>query len=826
MQKRKQATKTIQQKELQQIKEICFNLKCYIDEQQDDLRHRREQDYLELRSLTEKSKKDDEFSILGIEASMAIINLSQRKTNLRKRLYVKLTDERELNNIMNTHKEGFTQFIWKRRLQTKRDLRALFQSGPGIIGRLGDLIAESNLEAIQSFERSNWARLCNHAIAAGLCEKDDIEGDNRAIQISASRYEFRLISPKDVEAEWNCAFATSGPWGVKLYAKSLVRDVVVQTMSQLKMKQDSPAKDTDFSYIHIIARLIDLYHPSHQLQASVLAYPLYGTQILKRRISSLGYNFGGANEDLAVLDFKTVSDIVKQINTRLETEMSVYFEFSVPFRANWRAGLSVAGRVSARVSKGYPGNTSFSFGFDNNGELLINDTRFPYTTSLCSTPTLNHTKTIGILTDLYEGNICLVVENQVLPPAFGKGAMAFDAHEQERQRFLILKQQLLPHFALLDTDSQAAQEKPTIQANFGQSAFAHVVNATALINAHKQFSTKNIDMTYILDGSGYSVSKDKISQEEDEKINNSLEKNYFKVSLLPDMAKSFSQFPPSVYRRSLAATKIQRAWRRYQGRKMRARIRREQYLAACTIQRMARRKLRALRELKNLAAVKIQKVWRRKMYIWIALLRCIYRQTILTLHTSAKIIQQKWRHWHQYKNSPLASKYQTKMEDLEKAVSVIINWWRPLYARLIDIRSSRKRTIAATTIQRIYRGYKLRSLLRNDIREKLVKIGRIIAKARYLETNLETNCCIFVLHLLYKGHGENLLERESFSKKSRPDTWRQPKSRQCGEDSGSDRTFHYASVMAKSYFCSRFKKHYTNAILYSKCTGHVELSGI
>ncbi|KAJ3256253.1 hypothetical protein HK103_005616 [Boothiomyces macroporosus] len=688
MQKRKQAAKTIQQKELQQIKEICHNLKSYIDEQQNDLRYRRQQDYLELRSLTEKSKKEDEFSILGIEASMAIINLSQRKTNLRKRLYVKLADERELNNLMNTHKEGFTQFIWKRRLQTKRDLRALFQSGPGIIGRLGDLIADSNLEAIQSFERSNWARLCKDAIAAGICDTDDIEGyfnhgifllppkDNKVVFISSNRSEFRVISNKNVEPEWNCVFATSGPWGVKLYARSLVRDVVVQTMNQLGQNQDSATKDTDYTYIHIIARLIDLYYPSHQLQASVLAYPLYGSQILKRRISSLGFNLGTTNEDLAVLDFKTVSDLVRQINTRLESEMSVYYEFTVPFKANWRAGtasfrlgLSVAGRSPSKLSKGYPGNTSFTFGFDNNGEVLINNTRFSYTTSLGATPTQNHTKTIGILTDLYEGNISLVVENQILHPAFGKGAIAFDAHEQERQRFLILKQQLLPQFALLDTGAHAAHERSVIQVNFGQSPFAFAVNATPLLLAHKQIPTKNIDMTFILDGSGYAVSKDKISQEEDEKINTSLEKNYFKVSLLPDVAKSFSQFPPSVYRRSLAATKIQRAWRRYKGRMMRAKIRKEQYVAACTIQRIARKKLRALRALKNLAAAKIQKAWRRKMYIWIALLRtfelisgCIYRQTILTLHTAAKTIQQKWRHWHQFKNSPLASKYQTKME--------------------------------------------------------------------------------------------------------------------------------------------------------------------
>ena len=45
-----------------------------------------------------------------------------------------------------------------------------------MIGRLGDLIADSTLESIQSFEKSNWTRLCKAAIYSGLCEPDDIPG--------------------------------------------------------------------------------------------------------------------------------------------------------------------------------------------------------------------------------------------------------------------------------------------------------------------------------------------------------------------------------------------------------------------------------------------------------------------------------------------------------------------------------------------------------------------------------------------------------------------------------------------------------------------------
>ncbi len=50
-----------------------------------------------------------------------------------------------------------------------------------------------------------------------------------------------------------------------------------------------------------------------------------------------------------------------------------------------------------------------------------------------------------------------------------------------------------------------------------------------------------------------------------------------------------------------------------------------------------------------------------------------------------------------FKNSPLASKYQRKVEgklfkltiDLVHAVNTIIQWWRPFYARLVEIRRNR-----------------------------------------------------------------------------------------------------------------------------------------
>jgi hypothetical protein len=113
-----------------------------------------------------------------------------------------------------------------------------------------------------------------------------------------------------------------------------------------------------------------------------------------------------------------------------------------------------------------------------------------------------------------------------------------------------------------------------------------------------------------------------------------LEKTFIKNSMVAEPLRSFSQFPPSVYRRSFAATKIQRAFRRYRGRKLRKAIREKQYHAAVIIQRAARRKLVRIRSLKNDAAFIIQKAWRRKLFIKVAIMREFVALLKLRMHLS------------------------------------------------------------------------------------------------------------------------------------------------------------------------------------------------
>ena len=436
------------------------------------------------------------------------------------------------------------------------------------MGRFGDLIAESNLDAIQTFERNNWAKLTKDLIYSDGCEQEDLQGllgqrviiytpkYSQKVKVGLSRSEFNLnpFDENNQEDQWHSVYASAGPWAVKQYARPLIKEIVMQTMDQIK----SVPKELDFSYTHILARILDLVHPTHQLQANILAYPLYSTHILKRRLLALGYEVGGPNEDLTfVLDNRLALEIMKQIDKRLEKDLRAYYEFIVSFRSRWRVGLVATTHYSAFSHELYAGRDNYGFGFDSDGLIVINGIEYEYCQELNDMPTTSMSKVLGILVDMHEGSIHLVHDSTILPPAFGKGAQAFSDEEQDRQRRLILKNQLIPMFGMKQF-SPRPEEQAIMKINFGDRPFHHTVNAIPLNQFIQHMPTKGIDSCTILEGGNANAFREKMSQDEDEKLHTSLEKSYFKVSLLPDAVKSFSQFPPSVYRRSLAATRIQR----------------------------------------------------------------------------------------------------------------------------------------------------------------------------------------------------------------------------------------------------------------------------
>jgi SPRY domain len=254
-----------------------------------------------------------------------------------------------------------------------------------------------------------------------------------------NRLDIQLVSEDvDDEGKWYSVYNTCGPWALKLYSKPLQRDLVQTTLEQMKQV----SKDIEYSYLSIICRILDCVHPSHTLQANVLAYPFYSNQILKRRLVLLGYDtLSPSEESLFVLDNKTAIDILRQVDKRLEKEVHAYFEFAVPYNTTWRVGLVIAKKYVSFEHEKYPGDNEYGFGFGHTGKIFANGKEFKFKTfnlsyadSLCGSPTFENSKIIGILINLHEGSISLVSEGEVYPAAFGKDALAFDKTEQERQR--------------------------------------------------------------------------------------------------------------------------------------------------------------------------------------------------------------------------------------------------------------------------------------------------------------------------------------------------------------------------------------------------------
>lgn len=207
------------------------------------------------------------------------------------------------------------------------------------------------------------------------------------------------------------------------------------------------SKEAEYSYLHAICRIIDFIHPTHALQANVLAYPLYSNQILKRKLVSLGYDTLSSPEDPTFsLDNRVAMEIMRQVEKRLEKEVRCYFEFIVPVHSFWRVGVILSTHFVSFEHEKYPGDCGFSFGFGNSGKALTGGKEYRYSLrftksyleSLNNSPTSGNSKVIGILINFHEGNIALVIDGKIQPPAFGHDALSFDKLEREKQKYIHL----------------------------------------------------------------------------------------------------------------------------------------------------------------------------------------------------------------------------------------------------------------------------------------------------------------------------------------------------------------------------------------------------
>ncbi|KAJ3246138.1 hypothetical protein HDU78_007785 [Chytriomyces hyalinus] len=722
----KEATFASSPKDLQNIKDICTQLQNLTASLWSETYAKASKDLRDLDNLKEKMLAEDKMKLLEMETIVSIVNPTMRKDILRNNLMVHMNDEREISVSLQQHKDEFMQFIWKRRVNAKKQMRSLFSNGSGMMCRLGDVISNGAMEGIQLFEQANIVRACRDAVRWTLCEPEDIPaylGKKMALVnpkfqthviVKNSRLEFHL-DERAVKGVWGCVYANQGPCANKLATKKFIADMTSQTLNHLIHSEG--ALD-NVAFICALARIVDAAHPSHQLQSTMLAYPLYAGTILKKKLVSLGYSIAPASEDYGQIDAAFTKSILKQIYHGLVQEQRFYLEISYPDSGVFRAGFASASHHSGNEHHVYPGFDEYSFGFDSKGDIVYNGETYPYATFPETNAFFTTIKTIGIVVDFYSGTISMVLDKKLMPTAFGNGAAAFNHATQAKQKEIILSHMMIPIFAI--------QGHTELQINFGKTSFLNVVDAKPF-ESELGFDLAKAE-TFILDSA--SEGRDRVNQEDEERLQMAAEKNNFRASMFADAPKSFSQFPPSIYRRSLACTKIQRVWRMFRGKRERKRLREKQYESATIIQRVARRKLRQLRAKKHEAAAKIQKNWRRLSFIWIALMRCIYQAPIPELHRAATVIQRKWRHWFMYRNSPIAAKYNAKIEDIEAAVNKIVAWWRPLCVKISEKKRMREKHDAATDIQRVWRGYILRHILRDDVRRKLTTIGQKIAQHR------------------------------------------------------------------------------------------------
>jgi len=206
----------------------------------------------------------------------------------------------------------------------------------------------------------------------------------------------------------------------------------------------------------------------------------------------------------------------------------------------------------------------------------------------------------------------------------------------------------------------------------------------------------------------------------------------FNDSIINSQPKSFSQFPPNAYCRAFSCIKIQRAWRRYVGRRMRNELRRKYNNAAVVIQRMYRSKMERQNKIKENAALIIQRNWRKTLYIKAKLFQCIYNKPIADLNRAAQIIQNKYKCWSLYHNSEIAQMFHRKLEDIVKAVKVISRWWKEKYQIILEERVIQKQNESATIIQKVWKGYRLRNRLKPELLEKFTRLGNYMSKNKDL----------------------------------------------------------------------------------------------
>lgn len=239
-----------------------------------------------------------------------------------------------------------------------------------------------------------------------------------------------------------------------LLSKPLVRDIVGQAIEMLSL--ESSKKGPHDSCLHMMARIIDLVHPTHALQAQILSSTIGGLNTMKKHLTSLGYNVSNSvlsNAGIAVpatnahgepnsqtdphlghyCEPKLGLFICKALMHNVEKEMRFYFEFSVTDNVEWRVGLVSAKRGNFNEYATYPGFYCKSMGFGSDGFVYYQGSRKAHFKIDKEHFSIGH-RTFGIIVDVGRGSISFVLNGGAeCQPTFGFNSFLYSEFERAEQ---------------------------------------------------------------------------------------------------------------------------------------------------------------------------------------------------------------------------------------------------------------------------------------------------------------------------------------------------------------------------------------------------------
>ncbi|GBG23938.1 Hypothetical Protein FCC1311_001572 [Hondaea fermentalgiana] len=490
----------------------------------------------------------------------------------------------------------------------------------------------------------------------------------------------------------------------------------------------------------------------------------------------------------------------------------------------WMIGVS----FDTLQCNGFPGNDDTSFGLRSDGTLW----HAGKCRSFCAD--LSDETVVGLLIDLNVGSLTPFVGGASLGVAFGVGSRAYSAEDQARQGARLREEHLIPAFALkakartdlelasslsdieslsepasgdsdgaldaletqadpfppnvddnyhgkhddddddqnhgddLDHDKEARDRRdedagriragtgdalahegaaarpldvmqftPALTVNFGGYPFARLPPHSLSCNAYMSFATESkmeIDRAQFeakwrkernaSRGKGYSA--DDVESQESGAIEVVLEykaRAAFAASLAYESMQSWSDFPPEAHRIGYSASTLQRAARRFLGRRWRQREMLAQTLAITLLQQRIRDVMPAWRRRKASAASRIQKIWRgyrlRKQF---RLAREFAHHPQLLDAAATKVQSTVRRRQAAKRAQNIAEAAEREIEFLVTSAHRIQNKWRTHKASR-EAKRYRAMARSVNLVQRLWRARAARMELDPAAREMLARIG-------------------------------------------------------------------------------------------------------